>query len=698
MDNYLATLNESQLKAVIHPGGPLFVVAGAGTGKTKTLTTRIAYLIMNGVESKRILAVTFTNKAAREMKQRVIDMTGPYASDIWLYTFHAFGLQILRRHIAELPYGYKTTFTVIDEDDGKKIITDLIKGMGLDIKQFSVKQLKSLISLFKTQRLPEFERSDEERIYKAYQHYLYDNQLLDFDDLLIYTLELLTDYPAIKERYQTEFEHVLVDEFQDTDIVQYKILRILGAKHKNVFVVGDPDQSIYSFRGASYQNSARFIKDYSAETVVLEKNYRSTNQILTAANKLISNNFNRPGSKNLKSDLGLGDPITYYVADNDYNETFYVINEIERLVQFGNYTYEDFAILYRNNALSRLFEDTLIKEGIPYIIYGGLSFYQRKEIKDALAYVRLGLDPHQDFFFKRVVNEPKRSIGKVSIQKLEEKARELGISLFAAIDYVDLRAQALKGLNEFKKLINDISEAFFDMTDLQEIMPALMNLTGYIDMLKAENTEQADDRINNLRELQSVFVRGDMYYEGSFYEKLKQQLDQIALYSDLDQDVDDLNKVKLATYHQVKGLEFRVVFMVVLEEGIFPNNNSMMSSHELEEERRVAYVGMTRAKERLYMTHANRRMQYGELRIGYPSRFIKESRPKEENQPRKVYSYQQPINSGHILKTGDKVSHDVFGLGVVVSVNEDIAKIAFGMPHGIKNILESHPALKKVKS
>ncbi|MFA6801689.1 MAG: UvrD-helicase domain-containing protein, partial [Acholeplasmataceae bacterium] len=531
MENYLATLNESQLKAVIHPGGPLFVVAGAGTGKTKTLTTRIAYLIMNGVEPKRILAVTFTNKAAREMKERVINMTGPYASDIWLYTFHAFGLQILRRHIAELPYGYKITFSVIDEDDGKKIISDIIKDMGLDIKQYSVKKLKGLISLFKSQRMPEFERSDEEKIYKSYQKYLYDNQLLDFDDLLIYTLELFTDYPHIKQRYQTEFEYILVDEFQDTDIVQYKILKILGAIHKNIFVVGDPDQSIYSFRGASYQNSQRFITDYQADTVVLEKNYRSTNYILKAANKLIAHNFNRPSSKNLESDLGLGDPITYYVADNDYNETFYVINEIERLIRFGNYTYDDFAILYRNNALSRLFEDALIKQGIPYIIYGGVSFYQRKEIKDALAYVRLALDPHQDFFFKRVVNEPKRSIGKVSIQKLEEKARELGISLFESVDYVDLRPQALNGLKDFKKLIEDIKDAFFAMNDLQEIMPVLMNLTGYIDMLKAENSEQADDRIDNLRELQSVFVRGDMYYEGSFYEKLRQQLDQISLYS-----------------------------------------------------------------------------------------------------------------------------------------------------------------------
>ncbi|MFA6801249.1 MAG: 3'-5' exonuclease, partial [Acholeplasmataceae bacterium] len=286
---------------------------------------------------------------------------------------------------------------------------------------------------------------------------------------------------------------------------------------------------------------------------------------------------------------------------------------------------------------------------------------------------------------------------KVSIQKLEEKARELGISLFESVDYVDLRPQALNGLKDFKKLIEDIKDAFFAMNDLQEIMPVLMNLTGYIDMLKAENSEQADDRIDNLRELQSVFVRGDMYYEGSFYEKLRQQLDQISLYSDLDQQqLEDTSRVKLATYHQVKGLEFRAVFMVVLEEGIFPNNNAMMNTNELEEERRVAYVGMTRAKEKLYMTYANRRMQYGELRIGYPSRFIKESQLIEDKPKQTAFNF-QTISDGHILKTGDKVNHDVFGEGIVVSVNEDVAKIAFAMPHGIKNILESHPALKKVR-
>ncbi len=690
--NWLATLNESQLQAVIHPNGPLFVVAGAGTGKTRTLTAKIAYLIMQGVEPKKILAVTFTNKAAREMKQRVIEMTGPHAMDVWLYTFHAFGLQILRKHIQELPYGYKQTFTVIDEDDGKKIISDVIKNLGLDTKMFSIKALKNLISLFKSNRMETFERSEEEKIYKGYQTYLIENQLLDFDDLLIYTLELLTDYPHIKLKYQTGFDHVLVDEFQDTDVIQYKILKVLGEAHKNMFVVGDPDQSIYGFRGANYNNSKYFLKDFNAKEIILDKNYRSTNLILKAANKLISKNFDRPSAKNLESDLGIGIPITYHTAQSDYQETFYVINEINKLISKG-FVYDDIAVLYRNNALSRLFEDAMIKEGIPYIIYGGISFYERKEIKDALAYIRVINDYTQDFYFKRIVNVPKRAIGLKSVQLLEAKARQLGVSMFEAIDYVELRPQAKSALLEFKQMIVDLKESFDEMEDLYELMPVLMSKTGYTAMLKAENSEQADDRIDNLKELQSVFTRGDIYYEGSFYEKLNQQLDQIALYSDLDQDVTEEDHVKLATYHQVKGLEFKAVFMVVLEEGIFPGDRALMSTYELEEERRVAYVGITRAKERLYMTHAEKRMVYGQMKIGYPSRFIKESRSDViEETPKVRYDRQD-----HLLKTGDHVDHQVFGKGVVVSVDKEIATIAFAMPHGIKQLLESHPSIRKIK-
>ncbi len=689
--NWLATLNESQLKAVIHPGGPLFVVAGAGTGKTKTLTARIAYLIMNHVNPAHILAVTFTNKAAREMKSRVIEMTGPHAMSVWLFTFHAFGLQILRSHIAKLPYGYRPNFNVIDEEDGKKIVQEVIKELGLDVKMFSLKNLKNLISLYKSRRLDGFERTDEEKIYQHYQNYLRTNQLVDFDDLLLLPLELMENYPEVKNHYQTYFEYVLVDEFQDTDIVQYKLLKILGALHKNVFVVGDPDQSIYGFRGANYENARLFIKDFGAETILLEKNYRSTNQILKAANQLINYNFNRPAAKNLESDLGFGEAPILHHAQNDIRESFFVAGEIRRLHEQLRIPYDEMAVLYRNNALSRLFEEAMIKEGIPYVIYGGISFYERREIKDALAYIRTVLDPTQDFYFKRIVNVPKRSIGLISIQHLEEKAKALGVSMVEAIDYADLTPSARQSLKDFRALLEVMSQGFDGMENLAEIMPYLMGKTGYIDMLRAENDEIADDRIDNLKELQNVFTRGDQYYEGTFYEKLKQQLDQISLFTDLDQEFDDYDRVRLSTYHQVKGLEFKVVFMVVLEENIFPSDRSLMNPSELEEERRIAYVGITRAKEKLYLSYADQRMVYGTMRFSYPSRFIQESWIKQE-QPQ---LWRAEKESGHLLHTGDKVEHQVFGLGVVIRVDDDVATIAFSMPHGIKKILESHPSLRK---
>ncbi|MDD3067237.1 MAG: UvrD-helicase domain-containing protein [Acholeplasmataceae bacterium] len=691
--NFLTSLNESQLKAVIHPGGPLFVVAGAGTGKTKTLTSKIAYLILEGMDPSKILAVTFTNKAAREMKQRVIDMTGPYASSVWLYTFHAFGLQILRKHIAELPYGYRPNFTVIDDDDQKKIISDQIKDMGFDLKMFSVKALRNLFSLFKMKRMEEFEKTEEEKIFLKYQSYLRDNQLVDFDDLLLYPLEIFETIPKTKHYYQTYFHHILVDEFQDTDHIQYRLLKILGEVHRQVFVVGDPDQSIYSFRGANYENARFFERDFNAEKVILDQNYRSTNLILQAANQLIRFNMNRPAAKNLESDKGLGEAPYYHHAMNDFQESFFVANEIQRLHHMG-IPYDEMAILYRNNVLSRMFEDTLIKSEIPYIIYGGISFYQRREIKDALAFIRLALDFNQDFYLKRIINVPKRQVGQVSVQKLEQKAKDLNISMFKAIDYVEVTPQAKKGLQEFKEMMIEIRDAFNDMEALDEIMAVLMAKTKYIESLKEEGDDVADDRIENLMDLKTVFSRGDYYYEGTFVEKLHQQLDQISLYSDLDQDVEDVNRVKLSTYHQVKGLEFQVVFMVVMEEGIFPGDRSLGSSFEIEEERRVAYVGMTRAKEKLYLSYADQRMLYGSMRHSIPSRFLKESKIGI-NENKEID--QNDDTQKHMLSTGDHVMHQVFGKGVVIRVDDDIATIAFGFPHGIKKILESHPSIRKVK-
>ena len=691
--NFLSSLNESQLQAVIHPGGPLFVVAGAGTGKTKTLTSKIAYLLLNGVEPDRILAVTFTNKAAREMKERIIDMTGPYAIGVWLFTFHAFGLQILRRHIAELPYGYRPNFTVIDDEDQKRIIGDQIKAMGLEIKMYSTKALSNLFSLYKMKRIFDFERSDEEKIFKRYQSYLRENQLVDFDDLLLYPLEIFETLPELRKTYQSKFQHILVDEFQDTDHIQYRLLKLLGEKHKQVFVVGDPDQSIYSFRGANYENARLFENDFKAEKIILDKNYRSTNLILKAANQLIKHNINRPAAKNLESDMGLGEAPYYHRAANDFQEAFFVANEIQRLNQQG-IAYEDMAVLYRNNVLSRMFEDTFIKAEIPYTIYGGISFYARREIKDALAFIRLALDFNQDFYLKRIINVPKRSIGLVSVQKLEACAKDLNLSMMEAIDHVEISGQTKKSMLEFKHMMEAIRLGFDAMEDLEEIMPFLMGKTGYIDSLRQEKDDIADDRIENLLDLKTVFARGDQYYEGTFIEKLTAQLDQISLYSDLDKEMLDENRVRLSTYHQVKGLEFKVVFMVVLEEGIFPSDRSIASSYELEEERRVAYVGMTRAKERLYLSYADQRMLYGSMRRNIPSRFVMESR-LDEVRDHVIQNHTATID--HILKTGDKVLHQIFGEGVVIRVDDEIATIAFGFPHGIKKILESHPSIRKIR-
>ena len=685
--DYLQSLNQQQFNAVTHDVGPVFVVAGAGTGKTRTLTMRIAYLIEQGHDPERILAVTFTNKAAREMKERVVNLVGPSGIGVWMYTFHAFGLQILRRHISLLPYGYRPTFSVIDEDDGKKIVKECIKALNLDSKDYSVKTLKGLISRYKTQRLEAFEFNEEEMIYLEYQRRLRDEQLLDFDDLILYTQELLKTNQELREYYQMYFEHILVDEFQDTDVIQYDILHMLGIKHKHVFVVGDPDQSIYAFRGSFYGNNLKFIKDFNANKVVLDQNYRSTNKILEAANRLINHNKNRPAVKNLISELGPGQEVIYFNAPNDYRETFYVINEISRLQSEG-YPLHEIAVLYRNNALSRIFEDALIKQGIPYIIYGGLSFYERKEIKDALAYVRVVLDPIQSFYLKRIVNTPRRGIGNVSIQKLEAFARQDGLSLYDAIDDAPITGKSKQALLDFKTTIQAMQTKIDEAKHLDEVLSIILDVSGYVDMLKEDQDEASDDRILNLRELVTVFKRSENFYEGSLYQKLSQLLDQIALYTDLDKSQNQEDAVVLSTVHQVKGLEFRAVFMVVMEESIFPSDFSTMMPNEMEEERRVCYVGMTRAKRRLYMSSSRQRMVYGQMKMNFTSRFIKETKLTRLDTP------DEEMSSSYLSK-GDKVIHNIFGEGVVVSMDEDIATIAFPMPHGIKKILESHPGLKK---
>jgi DNA helicase-2/ATP-dependent DNA helicase PcrA len=685
---FLKDLNKQQFEAVTHDVGSVFVIAGAGTGKTRTLTMRIAYLIAQGYDPSRILAVTFTNKAAKEMKTRVIDMVGPSASQVWIYTFHAFGLQILRKHIHLLPYGYLLNFNIIDEEDVKVIIKDVIKSLNLDPKDYSIKHLRHIISLFKTRRLDAFEFNDEESIYLGYIRYLREHQFVDFDDLILYTQELLKTNDDIRTYYQQYFEHILIDEFQDTDVIQYDIIKMLGISHKNVFVVGDPDQSIYAFRGSHYANNQKFLKEFSANQIILDQNYRSTNDILNAANLLINHNENRILGKSLKSDLGQGKQVHFYTAQNDYQETYFVIDEIRKLKREGA-DYSDIAILYRNNALSRIFEDALIKEGLPYKIFGGISFYERKEIKDAIAYIHVILDPIENFYLKRIINVPRRGIGQTTITKLEAHAKQEGLSMFDAIDTVDINGKSKQALLEFKEIIESIQTAIQDISYLDEFLASVLDISGYMDMLKADHDEMSEDRISNLKELVTVFKRSEGYYEGNTKQKVQQLLDQIALYTSLDKSSDD-DAIILSTIHQVKGLEFKAVFLVVMEEGIFPSDFSLVDPRELEEERRVCYVGVTRAKRNLYISHAQRRMVYGQFKMNFASRFLREMKQAKKQESSLNVQQQKTY-----LAKGDKVTHTVFGDGVVITMSEDVATIAFPAPHGIKKIVESHPALKK---
>ncbi len=687
---FLKDLNKQQFEAVTHDVGSVFVIAGAGTGKTRTLTMRIAYLIAQGYDPSRIMAVTFTNKAAKEMKSRVIDMVGPSASQVWMYTFHAFGLQILRKHIHLLPYGYLLNFNIIDEEDAKVIIKEVIKSLNLEPKDYSMKHQRHIISLYKTSRLDAFEFNDEENIYLGYVRYLREHQFVDFDDLILYTQELLKTNEEIRTYYQQYFEHILIDEFQDTDVIQYDIIKMLGITHKNVFVVGDPDQSIYAFRGSNYANNQKFLKEFSASQIILDQNYRSTNDILHAANLLINHNQNRILGKLLKSDLGKGKQVHFYTAQNDYQETYFVIDEIRKLKREGA-KYSDIAILYRNNALSRIFEDALIKEGLPYKIYGGISFYERKEIKDAIAYIHVILDPIENFYLKRIINVPRRGIGQTTIAKLEAHAREEGLSMFDAIDTVNINGKSKQALLEFKEIIESIQTSIQDITHLDEFLASVLDISGYMDMLKADHDEMSEDRISNLKELVTVFKRSEGYYEGNTKQKVQQLLDQIALYTSLDKSSDD-EAIILSTIHQVKGLEFKAVFMVVMEEGIFPSDFSLVDPRELEEERRVCYVGVTRAKRNLYISHAQRRMVYGQFKMNFASRFLREMKQEKKVEDSISSSIQQQKT---YLSKGDKVTHTVFGDGVVITMDEDVATIAFPAPHGIKRIVESHPALKK---
>lgn len=696
--DYIEKLNNEQKKAATFKDGPCLVIAGAGSGKTKVLTTRIANLIENGVKPYNILAITFTNKAAGEMRERVNNIIN--AHDAFIGTFHSFGLKIIRENSAL--FNLTSAFTLIDTEDQTSIIKKIMKDINITDKMISPAFIKSKISFIKNNMLSDSEIanfliSENEKIavkiYYEYEKILKRNNTLDFDDLLKKPVELFNSNKEVLEKYQDKFKYILIDEYQDTNEVQYKLVKLLSKKYLNLFVVGDPSQSIYAFRGANYQNILNFEKDFKGCTVIkLPQNYRSTQTILDAANEVISHNKQRK-DLDLFSDLGQGVKIKYIRTFNDSMENKKVVDEIQKLYEEG-YNRKDMAIFYRTNAQSRSIEDALVKANIPYKVFGSFYFYKRKEIKDLLAYLKLIANPSDDVSLERVINEPKRKIGDKTIENLREKARSLNISMFEAID-------SGKEL-EFKNLILNLIEISKD-TSITGLIDKTLELSKMKETYENDKSLESDIRLENLMEFRSV---SETYENETGNVNLSDFLMEVSLVSDAAEYSLDSDAVTLMTVHSAKGLEFKVVFIIGLEENIMPISKALYDDEELEEERRLMYVAITRAKEKLYLLNAGRRMLYGNMQMNPPSRFIseisdnlldKEETKNEMHSLKTKLLYSDDNTSGEEFKNGDIVTHLTFGKGVVVSVDDKFITIAFHQRFGVKKFLKNYKGIRKVK-
>lgn len=753
-----AGLNEQQQKAVEMIDGPLLIMAGAGSGKTRVLTHRIAYLIeKRRVAPWSILAITFTNKAAREMQERVAKLIGPMGRDIWVSTFHAMCVRILRRDIERL--GYASSFTILDASDQLTVVKQCMKELNIDMKKFEPRAVLSMISSAKNelldadkyeQRAGDFMQKITAKVYSAYQKKLRNNQSLDFDDLIMKTIELFKKENDVLEYYQQKFQYIHVDEYQDTNHAQYVLCKLLADKHHRICVVGDSDQSIYKWRGADISNILNFEKDYpEAVTILLEQNYRSTGTILDAANKVIANNIGRK-EKKLWTDQGKGAPVKVYIADSEFDEAYYVAGEILKNRDAGK-RLSDHVILYRTNAQSRVVEEVLIKSDIPYQIVGGIRFYDRMEIKDILAYLRLIANPDDDISFARIINVPKRGIGAVTLDKIAARAAEQGRSLFGALDelvFLDVSGRAVEALADFKEMIDNLHR-MLDYLSVTELTEKMLEMIGYREQLQRENTIEAQSRLENIDEFISVTLDFEKRNDD---KTLVNFLTELALIADIDTLGDDeeteQDAVTMMTMHSAKGLEFPVVFIVGMEEGVFPHMRSLNDNVELEEERRLAYVGITRAEEQLYLTGATMRTLFGRTTMNAPSRFLEEipDELKEDVSARRrsARSFDRFVqqtglaaarysssgsggpsvnhgtpnagragsvgSSGTVngentaaskdFKNGDKVSHKKWGIGTIVSVkgsgNDMELQIAFPAPIGIKRLLAQFAPLEKV--
>lgn len=693
----LDSLNEMQKKAVIKTDGPLLVLAGAGSGKTKVLTTRLAYLVQElNVNPYNILAITFTNKAAKEMKERIINMLGIMSNSIQISTFHSFGKTILRENYDKV--GLKSNFTILDSDDTLTIIKKIMKELNINSENLKPKYVKNQISGAKNELLlpkeyEQFANTDYEQnvatIYRIYQERLQINNSVDFDDLLMLPIILFKKNPDILKRYQERFKYILIDEYQDTNMAQYNLVKMIGAKYKNVCVVGDNDQSIYSFRGANYQNILNFEKDYTnSETIMLEENYRSTKNILKVANEVITKNNNRK-DKVLWTKNDEGTKPIYYRANNEKDEASYVIKEIRKLIDAG-VPKSEIAVLYRTNAQSRTIEESLLRENIPYKVIGSFYFYNRKEIKDLICYLKIIHNSYDDSSLLRIINVPKRGIGEKTIQNLTAKANSEHKCLY---DAIDSGKEML-----FKKQIEDIKERS-ENCSLTDLINLILNETGLRQEIMGEKTIEAEIRLENLEEFKSITKNFEEKYG---IISLDEFLDEISLVADIEEHKEDTDVVTLMTVHSAKGLEFDNVFLIGMEEGIFPHFNSLMDINQIEEERRLCYVAITRAKKNLWLINAKTRLLYGKDNMNPPSRFILEINPNSlDLVQNSIFTDNVSLNMNNIDESaeynlGEKVIHENYGEGIIVGIEERFISVAFPHPHGIKKFIKGHKVIRKV--
>lgn len=739
----LANMNPRQKEAVMHTEGPLLLMAGAGSGKTRVLTHRIAYLIEEkNVNPWNILAITFTNKAAREMKERVNQLLGSGGEDVWVSTFHSMCVRILRRDVDQI--GYSRNFTIIDTSEQNTLMKRVLKELNIDPKKYDPRSILGAISNAKNELLTPADYENQQgslfeqivgRCYALYQKELRNNQCMDFDDLIMNTIRLFKENEDALQFYQRKFHYIHVDEYQDTNHAQYTLVNLLADRFKNLCVVGDADQSIYGWRGANMQNILDFEKDYpDAAVILLEQNYRSTQTILNAANQVIKNNRNRP-DKNLWTENRAGEKITYYRGDSERDEARFIVSEMQKQIADKGRKFGDFAVLYRTNAQSRVIEEMLLKANVPYTMVGGRKFYDRKEIRDILAYLSAIANPSDSLSLERIINVPKRGIGATSVEKLREFASLHEWSLLEAamnVDLANISGKAGKELGSFGMMMDQFAQ-MIPYLSVTELTKEILDKTGYKQDLINQNNLESQSRLENLEEFLTVTQEFDKRFEAQNEddadapeEKLTVFLNDLALLSDVDSYEEESSQVPLMTLHAAKGLEFPVVFLIGLEENIFPLSRALMEESELEEERRLAYVGITRAEEELFLTNAFSRTLYGRTQYNRPSRFVEEIEQDllqslgERTQPKgaaasfqpKVFkpTYTQPRQStvssrqtttaaGNQWQVGEKVNHKKWGVGTIVRTTgaaQDLELDVAFPQQGVKRLLAAFAPIEKL--